>query len=70
VLQIGGEEVKINPKNLHVYVSGFPKPPTIRTLEKQEQTGNYKSVSGKRAYEMDGNSEDGAPTWMLVLGLV
>jgi len=70
VLQIGGEEVKVNPKNLHVYIPGFPKPPTIRTLEKQDQTGNYKSVSGKRAYEMDGNSEDGAPTWMLVLGLV
>jgi hypothetical protein len=69
-LSIGGSTVSISPARLHVYVSGFPKPPTIKTMEKQDQTGNYKSVSGKRAYEMDGTSEDGAPTWMLALGYV
>ena len=67
VLNIGGSEVKLNPKNLHVYVSGFRKPPSINTMRKW--SGTAKTVSGKTT-EPDGTGSDGSPSWLLVLGLI
>ncbi len=49
--------------------STFFKPPTMKTLEKYSFDGISKSVTGKRC-EPDGHSEDGAPSWLLVLGMI
>lgn len=49
--------------------STFFKPPTMKTLEKYSFDGISKSVTGKRC-EPDGHSEDGAPSWLLALGMI
>ena len=48
---------------------GFPKPPSTNTLEKWNEEGMSKSVDGQRV-EPDGYSHDGAPSWMLVMGIL
>ena len=48
---------------------GFPKPPSMNTLEKWSEEGVAKSVDGHRV-EPDGYSPDGSPSWMLVMGLI
>ncbi|MFA5767847.1 MAG: hypothetical protein WC919_08065 [Candidatus Paceibacterota bacterium] len=50
-------------------MSTFFKPPVFRTLEKYSLDGVAKSVTGKRC-EPDGMSDDGAPSWLLVLGMI
>ena len=48
---------------------GFPKPPSISTVERWNEEGVARSVDGQRV-EPDGYSPDGAPSWCLVLGLI
>lgn len=50
-------------------MSTFFKPPTMKTLEKYSFDSVAKSVTGKRC-EPDGYSNDGAPSWLLVLGMI
>jgi hypothetical protein len=49
--------------------STFFKPPTMKTLEKYSLDSVAKSVTGKRC-EPDGHSDDNAPSWLLVLGMI
>ncbi len=49
--------------------STFFKPPVVRTMEKWSNDGVAKSVTGKRC-EPDGHSDDNAPSWLLVLGMI
>ena len=56
--------------NLHKYFgSRFKKMPSISQLQKQELDGVCSTVNGKRV-EPDGIDEFGAPSWLLVLGLI
>ena len=56
--------------NLHKYFgSRFKKMPSISYLQKQELDGVCSTVNGKRV-EPDGFDEFGAPSWLLVLGLI
>lgn len=43
--------------------------PSMRSLEKWSSDGVAKSVGGKRV-EPDGHDENGAPSWMLVIGII
>jgi hypothetical protein len=55
--------------NAHKYVTGFAKPPGMRTLERYSFDGIAKSVTGARV-EPDGYGPDGSPSWLLCLGLI
>ena len=43
--------------------------PTVKTLEKWSESGICKSVFGKKV-EPDGTDPEGAPSWLLALGLI
>ena len=47
----------------------FFKAPTMRTIERWNDTGVAKTVTGKRT-ECDGYGPDGSPSWMLALGMI
>jgi len=64
-----GNMVTVHTENLHNYVSGISRPPSIRVMEKWMFDGVAKSVTGKRV-EPDGIGPDGAPSWMLVFGII
>ena len=48
---------------------GFPKPPSMNTVEKWHENGISRSIDGQKV-EPDGFSPNGAPSWCLVLGLI
>jgi hypothetical protein len=50
-------------------LSGFTKPPSLKTMEKWSNDGVAKSVTGHRV-EPDGFGPDGSPSWMLALGII
>ena len=52
---------------LHAKVAGYPKPPTLQTLEKWCHECYCETPEGERV-EPDGYGK--APSWMLILGLV
>lgn len=56
-------------KNAYKYITGFTKPPSIKTMEKWMDEGIAKTVTGKKT-EPDGHGEDGSPSWLSVLGLI
>ena len=53
----------------HKRLTGFGKPPGLKTLEKYNWDGIAKTVTGHRT-EPDGYGPDGSPSWMLVLGYI
>lgn len=55
--------------NLHKYFAGMSKPPTMSALEKMNDKGVCSTVTGARV-EPDGYGPDGAPSWLLVMGMV
>ena len=69
VVKIQGRTIKVSPGNLHKYISGFSKPPSMNALEKMSSNGIATTVTGQRT-EPDGYGQDGSPSWLLVLGLI
>ena len=53
----------------HKIFNEFPKPPSIKKLEKWSSDGIAMSVGGKKV-EPDGIDPDGMPSWLLVLGYI
>lgn len=49
--------------------TAYFKAPSMRTLEKWTMDSVCKSVTGGRC-EPDGYSSDGAPSWLLALGMI
>ena len=49
--------------------TGIGKPPGLRTLEKYNNDGIAKTVTGEKT-EPDGYGSNGAPSWMLVIGII
>jgi hypothetical protein len=64
-----GREIKVGSIRLHKYF-GTPKPPATNTLMKWEfDRGVCKTILGN-VTEPDGHDEHGAPSWMLVMGVI
>jgi len=51
------------------WAKGVKTIPGIRTLEKWSNDGVAKTVDGQRI-EPDGTADNGAPSWLIVLGLI
>jgi hypothetical protein len=56
-------------KLMNVYFTGCSKMPSMNTLEKASDAGICTTVFGSRV-EPDGYDQFGAPSWMLVLGII
>jgi len=69
-VEIEGRKIKIGTAKLYKYLRGFPKPPSMRALEKMGDAGSGTTVTGARGVEMDGYGPDGSPSWMLAMGLI
>lgn len=64
-----GRRLATRVQGAYAVLSGFPKPPSVGTMEKWDEDGASKAVDGTRV-EPDGYSPSGAPSWMLVMGIV
>lgn len=53
----------------HERFTGINKVPGLRTLEKYSYDGIAKTVTGERT-EPDGYGSNGAPSWLLVVGVI
>lgn len=71
IVQFDGraEPVRLSVSNLHKYFSGMSKPPTEAALEKMDDQGHCKTVTGYKV-EPDGTGPDGSPSWLLAMGMV
>jgi len=65
----GGKRVNMLVENASKSIAGFPTPPSLKTMEKWSNDGAAKSIDGARV-EPDGFSPSGAPSWMLVVGVI
>lgn len=63
------EPVTTSITNLHNYVTGVSKPPTLKSLEKMMDDAAATTPTGKRT-EPDGTGPDGSPSWLMVLGYI
>ena len=61
-----GKRLKIPTKIVSAVLHGYPKAPSINTMEKWLDDGVAKSILGKRV-ETDGYDSDGSPSWLLAL---
>lgn len=50
-------------------ITGVNKQPSLKTLEKWSMDGVAKTVTGERT-EPDGTGTDGAPSWLLAIGVI
>ena len=64
-----GKRFAVTPEGAHKYLKRFPKPPSISQMERWMDSGVAKAVDGSRV-EPDGFSPAGAPSWMLVVGVI
>jgi len=64
-----GRRLVLMPSTVHKVLKGFAKPPSMGALRRWSMDGVAKAVDGARV-EPDGFSPDGAPSWLLVMGLV
>jgi hypothetical protein len=67
--EYAGSVRAVSTINAHKYFTGFKKCPSMNTLEKWSNDGIAKSVTGKKC-EPDGYSNDFAPSWLLVMGVI
>jgi 3D (Asp-Asp-Asp) domain-containing protein len=67
---IDGDKVyKTRLVNAQKYYTGINKAPSLRTLEKYSSDGIAKTAVGEKI-EPDGFGPSGAPSWMLVMGII
>jgi hypothetical protein len=64
-----GQTLAVTAEGAYRYLRGFPKPPSPSTMEKWSDEGVARAVDGSRV-EPDGVSPDGAPSWLLVMGMI
>jgi len=64
-----GRTMALPPSSAYRVLSGFPKPPSVSTLMKWSDDGVARAVDGARV-EPDGISPSGAPSWLLVMGMI
>ena len=64
-----GRAVVLPVSLAHKIVSGFPKPPSVGTMTRWVENGVARSVDGQRV-EPDGYSRNGAPSWLLAMGMI
>lgn len=69
-VEVLGRRIKMRTVRLHKYLRGFPKPPSIRQLQKWDSWASGPTVTGVRNVEMDGHGPDGSPSWMLAMELI
>ena len=69
LLRDDGSRLVLRVSNASRFLDRFPKEPSIRTMEKWSMDGVAKAVDGSRV-EPDGFSHDGAPSWLLVVGVI
>jgi hypothetical protein len=69
VVPEGFDSYKTRIATLHTAVSGFPKPPSVATMENWTRSGKAKTPSGQST-EPDGWGSDGSPSWLLAMGLI
>lgn len=67
--EFNGKKKRIGWNYAHKYFKGISKVPTIKTLQKWTNDGVCKTPFGKRV-EPDGHDEFGAPSWLLIAGLI
>lgn len=65
----GGRRVNLPVGAAYKVLRGFPKPPSVSTMERWSNDGVAMSVDGHRV-EPDGFSSSGAPSWILALGFI
>ena len=63
------DPLKMSAGKLYLYVAGFGKPPSIKTMMNWTNDGVAKSVTGKKVAP-DGVGPDGSPSWLMVLGYI
>ena len=68
-LHIGSQSFIVKAQNLHRYLKGYAKPPTMNKLEKMMSDAVATTVTGQRT-EPDGTGSDGSPSWLLAMGLI
>lgn len=56
-------------RSAYHYFSGFIKEPSLKALDSWERNGFCKSITGGKT-EPDGFTPDGAPSWLLALGII
>lgn len=69
VLNHDGLQHTTKVRNLPVILKGYPKAPSLATLQKWSDELVSKTPTGARV-ELDGYGPDGSPSWLLVLGLI
>lgn len=67
-LTIGGRTFRIRASKLCKYVTGFDRP-SQQDLEEWSEDSGCETISGDWV-EPDGWGPDGAPSWLLALGLI
>lgn len=65
----GDRVYKTGLVNAQKYYTGINKAPSLMTLEKYNSDGIAKTVTGEKT-EPDGFGTNGAPSWMLVMGII
>jgi len=64
-----GRRLAVPPTKGFKFIKGFPKTPSARQMERWMDTGSAKAIDGSRV-DPDGYSSSGAPSWLLVLGMI
>lgn len=59
----------VSIENGYNLLKGYPKPPSMATLEKWDSEGISKTPSGYQT-DPDGFGDDDSPSWLLVMGLI
>lgn len=64
-----GRKLALSCEHAYKVLRGFPKPPSFMTMQKWMDDAVAKAVDGSRV-EPDGIAASGAPSWLLVMGMI
>ena len=64
-----GRKLALSCEYAYKVLRGFPKPPSFMTMQKWMDDAVAKAVDGSRV-EPDGIASSGAPSWLLVMGMI
>ena len=65
----GGKKLSVPLSVAWKILKGFSKPPSLGTMNRWSMDGVAKAVDGSRV-EPDGFASSGAPSWLLVMGVI